>query len=509
MKISYRSRYTILAAAGILSLAMSPVTVGQQSRSVDTPLLEPMSVPPEGLSEAGSSAIQGGTGTHVRKRSISTLISTLISTTANSATQATNNCSTGFARYAAFKKSWTSETSAPTAREGYGVARGADGLIYYFGGDNCDNVILNTTEAYDENSNRWSTGYPADRVARTNVSAVAGENGLIYVVGGHDASGRVLNLVETYDPRARVWAKAPDLPTARDDPSSVLGPDNKIYVAGGKNQSGQDLSVVEAFDPASGTWQSASPMPEGRSEFGFDEGPDKQLNVLGGHSNGSSLATVDSYDVTTNTWFPRLNLDAPRVGAGVVENDLGNTEIIAGLDPAHPSANPAEEIDFSPSPNSAAHTLVYYLHGPEVAPDEGGSTMDENLPQTSNQPLELNLLGGKSWYSHLALSGEFGSTAEFFISVPCGSLGASLLTSFTLYATQPDGSSPRQLGTAGSLLGVCTSGAQTVQIPASVPVTLNNELLKLTMSSLFSTSLNVPAGQAVTLQAIGFSGSQY
>lgn len=496
-----RIRVVSIFLSAIATLLIPKPTFAQ----LDGGLLGPLTPAPVDLPQPMS--IQGGKWTHARENDWNSLslLSPLVKKQA-----ATNNCSTGFERYSAFQKTWTQEASAPTAREGYGAARGDDGLIYYFGGDNCNGTILNTIEAYNENTNTWSTGYPGDPTPRTNVTAVAGENGLIYVIGGQDINNKVLNLVETYNPRTLTWATAASMPTARERASSVLGPDDKLYVAGGEDQNNVDLPVVEAFNPGTGTWETEAPMPEGRSNFGFAESPDGLLNIVGGISNGVALSTVEDYSPALNQWTPRFTLDAPRVGAGIVENDYGNIEILGGVVASQPSPNQNEEIDFSAPANAQPHEITFFLHGSEVAPDEGGFTMDENAPENSGQLLSLNLLGGTSWYSHLTLNGTFGSGEAFFVSIPCGGLSLSLLPTVTLTATQPDGSSPQQIGSATSLLGACTAGQQlTVQVPVSAPFAMNNQLLKVTISSLLGGTLSVPAGQAITLQAIGFTGPEY
>lgn len=505
-RLGFASTLLLLVAAVFF---FTPTAGLAQLAAIDNSVLIPVTQAPIGVygPDGVVSAIQGGDHSWARPSAWDADWggSVLVKKQA-----AANNCSTGFARYDAFRKVWTPGAAAPTAREGYGVARGDDGLLYYFGGDNCTGTILNTVEAFNENTNTWSTGYPADPTSRTNVTAVAAENGLIYVIGGNDVNGNVLNVVESYNPHTKVWTTEASLPTARERASSVLGPNDKLYVAGGEDQNHVDLPVVEAFNPGAGLWETEAPMPEGRSNFGFAESPDGLLNIVGGTSNGVALSSVDDYSTTLNQWTPRFTLDAPRMGSGIVENDEGNLEILGGAVASQPSANQNEELDFTAPPNAMEHEITYYLHGSEVAPDEDGLTMDEDAPEDSGQLLSLNLLGGTSWYSHLTLNGTFGGDAAFYVSIPCGGLSLSLLPTVTLTATQPDGSSPQQLGSTTSLLGACSAGQQlTVQVPVTAPFNMNNQLIEVTISSVLGGTVVVPSGQAITMQAIGFTGPEY
>jgi hypothetical protein len=105
------------------------------------------------------------------------------------------------------------------------------------------------------------------------------------------------------------------MPTARTRLAVVEGPDGKIYAIGGFN--GSSLATVEAYDPTTNQWtcsigdlnagctaSTIPPMPTARDGLGAVVGVDQRIYAIGGYAGSASAVTgvVEAYDPTTNQW---------------------------------------------------------------------------------------------------------------------------------------------------------------------------------------------------------------
>lgn len=159
---------------------------------------------------------------------------------------------------------WTSMTSMPTARGGFGTAV-VNGRIYAIGGLNGD-APLNVVEEYNPITNKWTNRTPMP-TARSGF-AIAVYKNQIYVIGGTVGSGYIGNN-EVYDPASDTWQTRASMITPRADLcASVV--DDKIYLMGGKKYSSEsptfyrETDINEVYDPASNTWSTvATAMPIG------------------------------------------------------------------------------------------------------------------------------------------------------------------------------------------------------------------------------------------------------
>ncbi len=97
------------------------------------------------------------------------------------------------------------------------------------------------------------------------------------------------------------WDARHDMPTARSGLAAAVGPDERIYAIGGGNSGGL-LATVEAYDLASDTWKTVAPMPTARWGLAAAVGPDGHIYAIGGYANGRYLATVEAYDPASDTW---------------------------------------------------------------------------------------------------------------------------------------------------------------------------------------------------------------
>ena len=149
----------------------------------------------------------------------------------------------------------------PTARSNLAVVV-VDGTLYAVGGQGVSGY-LQTVEAYDSNSDTWTTKTPMP-TPRAGLS-VGVVDGILYAIGGSNASGSpgFPQTVEAYDPKSDTWTTKASIPTPRWIMASGVV-DGIIYVVGGAGPGGY-LQVVEAYNPKTDTWTTVAPMPTTRA----------------------------------------------------------------------------------------------------------------------------------------------------------------------------------------------------------------------------------------------------
>jgi hypothetical protein len=142
--------------------------------------------------------------------------------------------------------SWMPKASMTMPREGFGMARAANGRLYAIGGDG-PNGATNAVDEYDPVTDRWASRAPMP-TARKGVAVVAAGNGRLYAMGGVLAfTGPPLVrtiLVEEYDPATDHWSSVSAMPTRRSD-AGALALNNTLYVIGGFTSAGAS-NVAEA-----------------------------------------------------------------------------------------------------------------------------------------------------------------------------------------------------------------------------------------------------------------------
>src|ERR1700693_1235872 len=127
--------------------------------------------------------------------------------------------------------------------------------------------------------------------------AVGAVNGMLYTVGGYTTIPQAT--VEAYDPNTNSWTTKAPMPTARSSPG--VGVVNGILFAIGGDAAG----TVEAYDPVTNTWTTKQPMPTPRSGFGVGV-VNGTIYAVGGLNPGPSgglvvTGAVEAYDPLSNT----------------------------------------------------------------------------------------------------------------------------------------------------------------------------------------------------------------
>lgn len=155
---------------------------------------------------------------------------------------------------------WESRANLQDARRTFASAV-YDNKVYVFGGQG-PNVILNTVEMYNPETDSWIYKSPMP-TERRRLACVVYDN-KIYCIGGkyhRQGISQSCNVLEVYDPETDTWEKKSNMITPRWDLMACVVED-KIYVISGiQSESHRAVRKLEVYDPLTDTWTSKNEMP--------------------------------------------------------------------------------------------------------------------------------------------------------------------------------------------------------------------------------------------------------
>jgi hypothetical protein len=194
---------------------------------------------------------------------------------------------------------WSVLAPVPAPTEGMQVGDVGNQIIAAYGFTGGD---TNLTRIYDIDSDSWSFGTPGPLPVRAE-GAAASHGGNLYAVGGR--SGVVLADLDRYTPATDTWVSLAGMPTARAGLAvAVVG--NAIFAIGGRTGSGGPcsggpLATVERYDIDTDTWSTAASLPSARSDLAaYTQGG--KIYVFGGCTAFGFTNAVDVYDPVTDSW---------------------------------------------------------------------------------------------------------------------------------------------------------------------------------------------------------------
>jgi N-acetylneuraminic acid mutarotase len=195
---------------------------------------------------------------------------------------------------------WTTLAPLPAPTEGLQAGVVGNQIIAAYGFTGGD---TNLTRLYDIDSDSWSFGTPGPLPTRAE-GAAATHGGQFYAVGGRSAGP--LNDLDRYTPTTDTWVSLTSMPTPRRGLAvAVVG--NALYAIGGSTGtapcSGTPLATVERYDIETDTWSTVAPLPSARADLAaVAHGGD--IYVFGGCMFSPATVTnaVDVYDPVTDTW---------------------------------------------------------------------------------------------------------------------------------------------------------------------------------------------------------------
>ena len=147
-------------------------------------------------------------------------------------------------RYDASLDTWETLAPSPFGRWGGQAAYDGMGHIVFAGGftEYYNRVAHADTAIYDIATNTWTMTTPMPE-GRATGKAVLGADGMIYFLGGEYRNYIRTNTVYIFDPVNHTWTTGPGMRAARVEFAAGLGSDGYIYAAGGET-----TGVTERLD---------------------------------------------------------------------------------------------------------------------------------------------------------------------------------------------------------------------------------------------------------------------
>src|SRR5436190_7370866 len=266
---------------------------------------------------------------------------------------------------------WQSRADLPAGVEGPSTANVGNLIVaaYGFGpaGDS------NETRIYNIAQDAWSLGSPAPGPASSEGIAVS-HGDSVYALGGRNGAGVDNN---RYTPDTDTWTSLAPMPTARDGlGAAVVG--NAIYAIGGRPETGgpcssfDQFATVERYDIASDTWSEVAALPSPRSDVGAIAHGGK-IYAFGGCRLGTETVTdeVDIYDPTTDTWSQGAPMPTARAGFYGIGIKGNRVYVMGGLDAAG-SASAANEVYDIAHDSWSADTPMEHPRGEMGVASHGG-----------------------------------------------------------------------------------------------------------------------------------------
>lgn len=247
--------------------------------------------------------------------------------------------------------SWKLAAPLPEKRDHVAAAT-YDNKIYVIGGFSDRGVPTADLFIYDPITNKWQRGsnMPTPRGALTANFI----NGILYAIGGdatrnyddvdYEPQGAVATN-EAYDPNTNTWTTRSPMEISRHHMTSAVI-DEKIYVIGGREPIGnsslfRNLAINEMYDPKHDTWVSRQPLPSYRSGLAAAAIDDK-IYVFGGENTQRTFDNNEEYNPKTDSWTLCVPMPTARHGLGAITVD-GNVYVIGGnLEPAGSGDNKNE-----------------------------------------------------------------------------------------------------------------------------------------------------------------------
>jgi N-acetylneuraminic acid mutarotase len=152
----------------------------------------------------------------------------------------------------------------------------------------------------------------------------------LYAVGGLNSSQVPVNTNEAYDPETDTWSTKAPMPTARHHLASAVI-DGKLFALGGRilgdGVPSWDIKIElsnfnrnEMYDPQTDKWSVKQPMLAKISGFGAASAND-QIYVFGGAGIKEYLDSVEKYNPLTDKWTYEPSMPSERLGLGAVTVD--------------------------------------------------------------------------------------------------------------------------------------------------------------------------------------------
>lgn len=198
---------------------------------------------------------------------------------------------------------WETKASMPTPRADLSACV-VNNKIYLIGGTKYSSQSpyyneTNTNEVYDPATDTWTTAAPIPIGVKGYGAAVL--NNQIYILGGSkDGASQnsiIVNSTQIYDPQSNKWTQAANLPILATDGASaattgIMAP-TRLYYIGGFSSTAYS-NDTQVYNPDENAWSIGASMPTSRADFGIAVVSDI-LYAVGGYDGVNWLNTTEQY----------------------------------------------------------------------------------------------------------------------------------------------------------------------------------------------------------------------
>ena len=174
--------------------------------------------------------------------------------------------------------------------------------LYLFGGKTENNVVLDSVERYDVQTNIWRDIESMPMPTHSLAAVILG--GAIYVTGGVNNGQRdPTDVLLLYDRDRREWTSGAPMHCARRLHEMVAMGDDLFVLGGLGGPRHQSEIPIEMYSPATGQWTLLTHTLPGRSVGHFVQFNGRILS-LGREHSGAAEDDIWYYEHTTDTWRP-------------------------------------------------------------------------------------------------------------------------------------------------------------------------------------------------------------
>lgn len=266
----------------------------------------------------------------------------------------------------------TPHESMKEARILHTLTRMADGRFLATGGLNAGTKKC-SAEIFDIMTETWSSIAPMPAGAnglckRYMHNAILLKNDLVLVSGGAHDSG-VQNSTVLYNAAANSWSVGPSMQNARYNHTATvyeLNGAKKVLITGGYG--GTTHASVESYDETTNLFTTKASMSSARNTHTATKLMDGMILAIGGTNGTTVLSSIELYNPTTNVWTLKMPMPQPRRAHTATLLGTGKVLVVGGVD------------------MNGAHTLGPLLYDPSVNAWQTAGTM---LSKRSGHTAEL------------------------------------------------------------------------------------------------------------------------
>jgi uncharacterized delta-60 repeat protein len=241
-------------------------------------------------------------------------------------------------------------------------------------------------------------------------------------------------------------------------------------------------------------------------------------------ADGRILVTGRTFDQVSDDNFTVARydadgtLDATFGNAGIVQTDIATSSdaargialqadgkiVVAGQTAFGQAIGASDFAVVRYEGTPPARDMTFYLHGGDIPRTAGGFTMNAT---PSAPQLIVVASNSASWYTEAVMNGSFQTGATFEVTLPC-MLGVAFPKGVALSTTDINGDDEQQIGKASVGLEVCQSQTIALRVkPQTLPITMQQRRLKLTIAGPFPVSPPVILGTQTFVRVTSFAGA--